>query len=113
MESPMNHLDYDALNTLKDVMEDDFSLLIDTFIQDSSERLQKLQTIITSGNADLIRRAAHSFKGSSSNIGAPNLSSLCAALERRALEGDLNNLDQQLRAIEEEFARVEILLQDI
>jgi hypothetical protein len=29
------------------------------------------------------------------------------------LEGDLNNLDQQLRAIEEEFARVEILLQDI
>lgn len=109
----MNHLDYNALNTLKDVMEDDFSLLIDTFIQDSTERLQKLQAIITSGNADLIRRAAHSFKGSSSNVGAMNLSSLCAALERKALEGDLTSLDQSLRAIEEEFARVQILLQDL
>jgi HPt (histidine-containing phosphotransfer) domain-containing protein len=109
----MNHLDYNALNTLKDVMEDDFSLLIETFIQDSSERLQKLQTLISGGNADLIRRAAHSFKGSSSNIGATNLSLLCGALERRALEGDLNHLDQQLRAIEEEFARVEILLQEL
>lgn len=109
----MNHLDYDALNTLKDVMEDDFSLLIDTFIQDSTERLQKLQTIITSGNADLIRRAAHSFKGSSSNVGATNLSSLCAALERKALEGNLVDLDESLRSIEEEFARVQILLQEL
>ena len=109
----MNHLDYDALNTLKDVMEDDFSLLIDTFIQDSTERLQKLQTIITSGNADLIRRAAHSFKGSSSNVGAMNLSSLCAALERKALEGNLVGLDESLRSIEEEFARVQILLQEL
>lgn len=109
----MNHLDYDALNTLKDVMEDDFSLLIETFIQDSTERLQKLQTLISSGNTDLIRRAAHSFKGSSSNIGAMNLSALCAALERKALEGDVHNLDESLRVIAEEFARVEILLQEL
>ncbi|ACE84567.1 Hpt domain protein [Cellvibrio japonicus Ueda107] len=108
--SNMNHLDYDALNTLRDVMEGDFPLLIDTFILDSTERLQKLHTIINSANADLIRRSAHSFKGSSSNIGAIQLAALCASLEKKALDGDLVNLDQDLRAIEQEYAQVENLL---
>jgi len=109
----MNHLDYDALNTLKDVMEDDFPLLIDTFISDSHERLQKLQAIINSANADLIRRSAHSFKGSSSNIGAMALSALCCALEKKAQNGNFDNLEQDLRAIEQEYVQVERLLLDL
>jgi len=109
----MSHLDYDALNTLKDVMEDDFNLLIETFIQDSTERLLKLQAIIHSENADLIRRAAHSFKGSSSNIGAMPLSGLCAALEQKALAGDFGSLDEDLHGIEAEFAQVEALLREM
>ncbi len=73
----MEHLDYDTLDTLKQVMEDDFSLLIDTFVQDSTSRISTLREIIQreamqnavmqSPEADLIRRAAHSLKGSSSN----------------------------------------------
>lgn len=103
----MNHLDHSALNTLKEVMEDDFPLLINTYLQDSSERLHKLRAIIDSGNADLIRRSAHSFKGSSSNIGAMLLAELCAALEHKALAGDMANLETELVAIEQEYALVE------
>lgn len=106
----MDHLDYDTLNTLKQVMEDDFGLLIETFKQDSSERLKKLYEVIQGTDADLIRRAAHSFKGSSSNIGARQLSALCAALEKRALAGDLQGVADDVQSIEQEFLKVQSLL---
>lgn len=106
----MEHLDYDTLNTLKDVMEDDFALLLDTFMQDSSERISTLRAVIQQSDADLIRRAAHSFKGSCSNIGALHLSALCASLEKKALEQTLENLPQDLDAIEQEFDQVQLLL---
>lgn len=108
----MDHLDHDTLKTLKQVMEDDFGLLIETFKQDSVERINKLREVITGGDGDAIRRAAHSFKGSSSNIGAQNLSALCAAMEKQALDGDLTGLAEGLQVIEQEFATVKLLLDD-
>ena len=106
----MEHLDYEILDTLKQVMEDDFALLIDTFIQDSTDRIQTLHQVIKGTDADLVRRAAHSFKGSSSNIGAVHLSSLCAAMEKKALSGSFDGLQTDLQLIEQEFAQVESLL---
>jgi HPt (histidine-containing phosphotransfer) domain-containing protein len=106
----MEHLDYETLNTLKDVMEDDFALLIDTFIQDSTERIRTLGDVIQGTDADLIRRAAHSFKGSSSNIGAPQLSALCSSLEKKALDNNFDGLANDLADIEQEFAQVQQLL---
>ena len=106
----MEHLDYDILNTLKDVMEDDFTLLIDTFVQDSAERISALKAVIQTTDADAIRRAAHSFKGSSSNIGARHLSTLCSSLEKKALSNDFSGLDDDLSAIEHEFTQVQAQL---
>jgi len=121
----MEHLDYDTLNTLKQVMEDDFALLIDTFVQDSTSRISTLReiiqreamqnaimqgTAIQSPEADLIRRAAHSLKGSSSNIGALQLSALCSAVERKALANVIEGLTNDLDGIEQEFAKVQSLL---
>lgn len=106
----MEHLDYDTLNTLKQVMEDDFALLIDTFAQDSNDRINSLRALIKGTDADLIRRAAHSFKGSSSNIGAPQLSALCSALEKKALANNLEGLANDLDSIEHEFAQALVLL---
>lgn len=109
----MDHLDHDNLTTLKQVMEDDFGLLIETFKQDSLERIKKLRELIPGKNADAIRRAAHSFKGSSSNIGAQRLSSLCAEMEKKALAGQLDDLAGDLQIIEQEYAVVQSLLDDL
>lgn len=106
----MERLNYEILDTLRQVMEDDFGLLINTFIQDSHDRIAVLRDVIHGTNADAIRRAAHSFKGSSSNIGANHLMTLCANLEKKAMSNDLNHLDQDLQAIEAEFAQVQALL---
>lgn len=107
----MDHLDHDTLTTLKQVMEDDFLLLVETFRQDSLDRLAKLRELIQGTETDQIRRAAHSFKGSSGNIGAVRLSALCAALEKKALAGNLQGLPSDLDDIEQEFLRVQTLLE--
>lgn len=104
------HLDYDTLNTLKEVMEGDFQFLVETFIQDSSDRLAKLRELAGGDDKDAIRRAAHSFKGSCSNLGALRLASLCSMVERNALDGKLDSLSEDIAVIAEEFAQVETLL---
>jgi HPt (histidine-containing phosphotransfer) domain-containing protein len=100
------HVDYDALNALKDVMEGEFGFLIDTFIQDSMDRIEKLHSLVGGENVDAIRRASHSFKGSCSNLGALHLADLCASVERKALEHNFVGLAQDLQEIEQEFAIV-------
>lgn len=106
------HLDYDALNALKDVMEDDFGFLIQTFLQDSTDRLATFQSLLENNNSDLIRRTAHSFKGSCSNLGALRLASLCSVVERKALDQDFESLPADLTEIEEEFLLVKQMMLD-
>jgi len=110
--SVTQHLSYDALNSLKEIMEDDFNFLIDTFIQDSQDRLEVLHGLVGSNDFDAIRRASHSFKGSCSNLGALRLASLCAALERKALEKEVASLSPDLAEIEEEFLVVQQMMLD-
>lgn len=106
----MDHLNQQALATLKEVMEDDFSLLINTFLQDSENRLKTLDSLVDSDNADAIRRAAHSFKGSCSNIGALLLASYCAELEKKGVSNDISNIQPELDRIKQEYQLVKDLL---
>src|SRR5690606_31919502 len=75
------HFDDAILATFKDVMGDDFPHLIDTFIHDTDERIRHLHTAMPAGETASIRRTAHSLKGSSSNIGAAQLATLCSVIE--------------------------------
>lgn len=106
------HLDYDALNALKEVMEDEFGFLIETFLQDSASRLASLHALEVSENADLIRRTVHSFKGSSSNLGALRLAILCSEVERKALDQDFARLPADVAEIELEFSVVKRMMLD-
>ena len=93
-------------------MEDDFNFLIETFIQDSEDRLAKLHELVGGDDVDAIRRASHSFKGSCSNLGALRLASLCAESERKALNKDIANLGADLAEIEAEFMIVKQMMLD-
>lgn len=97
------HLDPDVLSALREVMEDEFSTLIETFLADSEERLQQLAVAV---GATQILEAAHSFKGSSSNMGAIRLAELCHELELRAKEQNLGGIEALIAEIAREFAFV-------
>ncbi|MDQ7985808.1 Hpt domain-containing protein [Pseudomonas sp. G34] len=105
-----NHLDRDVLNTLQDIMEDEYPVLLDTFVTDSEERLRLLQNAQQEQDAQAMRRAAHSFKGSCSNMGAKALAESCRDLEELARRGELAESAQLVSRIEREFAIVRILL---
>jgi HPt (histidine-containing phosphotransfer) domain-containing protein len=58
-----------------------------------------------------LKQAAHSFKGSSSNLGAKPLADLCRQLERTALDEDWSAADCLVRRIHAEFEVVQAELQ--
>ncbi|NUU35751.1 Hpt domain-containing protein [Pseudomonas sp. C2B4] len=103
------HLDPDVLCALRDVMEDEFSTLIDTFLADSEERLQQLSVVT---DAARILETAHSFKGSSSNMGAIRLAELCHDLEQRAKARNLSGIETLMAEITREFAFVRPLYEE-
>lgn len=105
-----NHLDSAVLSTLQDVMEGDFPILLDTFIADSEERLTALRDALARNDAQAVRMAAHSFKGSCSNMGAVLLAESCRSLEDLGRREQLADAPRVFGQIEREFAIVRILL---
>lgn len=101
------HLDEEALTELQEVMEDEFDILIETYLRDSCDRISYLRTAIGSSDPDTFTKAAHSFKGSSVNIGAPRLGALCLKAEEAGRENRLGDAATVVDAIESEFQRVE------
>lgn len=60
------HIDHKVLSDLREVMEDGYLQLVQTFLDDSERRLGQLHA---AKSAEELGAAAHSFKGSSSNMG--------------------------------------------
>ncbi|MFW9269905.1 MULTISPECIES: Hpt domain-containing protein [unclassified Pseudomonas] len=103
------HLDLDVLSTLKEVMEDGYPELLDTFLKDSEARLRVLHE---ARDAQMLSATAHSFKGSSSNMGAIRLAELCGELEQRAKEPSLHGIESLVNEIDSEFAHVRTLCRE-
>ncbi|KAA1174781.1 Hpt domain-containing protein [Marinobacter salinexigens] len=97
------HLDEEALAELQDVMEDEFEVLIHTFVNDSRERIAGLQHAADANDADAFAKMAHSFKGSCINIGAPHLGELCLEAEKAGKADSLDGAPAMLAAIRAEF----------
>lgn len=104
------HLDPHVMNSLREVMGNDYQLLLDTFIQDSVSRIAVMKQLVAEQNADGLRRCAHSLKGSSSNIGTHRLTELCGTMENLAVAGEASLWASHLLLIEAEFAEVTRLL---
>lgn len=106
------HLDLGALAELQEVMEEEFSLLLQTFLKDSVIRIHQIRESLEAGQAEEFGRACHSLKGSCSNVGVPLLASYCLRGERMGRAGDLSQAPEVMKSIEEEFAVVHQLLQE-
>lgn len=100
------HLDSVVLANLQEVMEDQYPDLLAAFLLDSRERLQALHAALELGDAEGMRRAAHSFKGSCSNLGAIRLTVLCEELEVLAQRRQLAGMQAMLEGVEREFEEV-------
>jgi CheY-like chemotaxis protein len=84
--------------------------LIELFLKDAHPRLERMSSALQGKNLAAVALAAHSLKGSASNLGARRLAELCAALERQAKASDLGESAKLLLETQGEFHRVEAAL---
>lgn len=97
------HIDRAALRVLRDVMEEGYPELLDTFLTDSESRLVDLRKAV---DAKVLSEVAHSFKGSASNMGAVRLAALCQELESEAKNKSPAEIVKLVAQISGEFAEV-------
>ena len=85
--------------------------LAELFVEDVPPRLEALREAIEGGDAASVGRAAHALKGSSGNMGASGMSTICAELEDAERSGDLQSAPVLLKRLEAEFGRVRTALE--
>lgn len=91
---------------LRDLMAEEFSSLVDLYIDDSSKRLKALQVAVVDNHAQQVNELAHSFKGASSNVGANRLANLLQQVEQAGRNNEVSSIAALMPAIAAEFADV-------
>jgi HPt (histidine-containing phosphotransfer) domain-containing protein len=110
MSSPLI-LDPEAIANLRALSPDDgdafLKEILGIFLEDTPLRIAELHTSKAAGDAAAFTRAAHSIKGSSSNVGALELRAAAEQLETQAKQSGIAGADALLTAVESAFARAE------
>jgi HPt (histidine-containing phosphotransfer) domain-containing protein len=110
MESSIPMIDTRTLQALRELggEHDLVRELIDLFLEDAPVRLQSMQAAVSGPDFATLELQAHTLKSSSANLGAEELSRLCARLELAARHADANACEQivpRVREVYEENAR--------
>lgn len=93
-------LDHELVAELAEIMGADFDGLVEAFERDGRQRLARLREL--NGVApEQLREMAHSFKGSSSNLGAVRMAELCRGLEENS--ADRQRADELIGQLAEAF----------
>ena len=82
-----------ALASLRELEEDlpgSLQPLIETFYREASRRVTQLEQAVLEDDAEAVRTAAHSLRGSSSSFAAVELARVCHTIETGAAAGDLS-----------------------
>ena len=84
--------------------------LVTIFREDGGARLEELRDAVRTGDRNIIRRQAHSLKGSALQIGAQEFGGLCRELEALADHGAESELLALMEKMEGEWIELEKVL---
>ena len=107
----MSHLNSGQINELKELMEDAFEDLINTYLTDSDQKNQLLKEAIAGGDLLKIAEISHSLKGSSANICAQSLSLIFKEIEDLARAETLANIADLFTKSQQEYQQVKTELE--
>ncbi len=79
--------------------------ILQIYLESSAAPLGQIEHAIAASDADAVRRAAHSLKSSSANVGADTLSGLFRQLEARGREARLDEARELYAAARREYER--------
>ena len=103
-------LDEEALATLRQLRPGLLERVIDAWLEQAPGLCQDMQLAARSGDGALLYRAAHSLKNGCANVGARDLSQLCAELEQRGRLGELDDIADPVAELQQLFERTSAAL---
>lgn len=110
-------IDPEAIQTLRDLNPgDNDEFLRDItgiFLEDTPLRIKELEVSLEKGDAPTFVRAAHTIKGSSSNLGALALRATAERLEYQSRKSGLVDVASDIATLKLEFAALQVELQKI
>ncbi len=110
-------LNPNTVQALRDLAEpgepDVFEEFATLFLTDAPERLREIEEAGKSREPSRLRTAAHTLKGSCSNMGAEQLASLCLEIEALAKAGDWAKLETLKPRLFAEYQTVVAALKDL
>lgn len=101
-------IDPEAIDNLRALNPDDgdgfLRDIVGIFLEDTPSRMQELKESLAAGDTVRFTRAAHSIKGSSSNLGATPLRGVAEKLEMESRTKGLGSVNPLLEELETVFA---------
>ena len=103
-EAPMEYA-----KALEEFEEDEEFLMevLEGFIGNVTSQIKLIRQAISDGDAEAVRREAHSIKGGAANLAANELSAIAFDLENIGKSGVLGECIEALERLEQEFFRLE------
>ena len=83
-------IDQQVLAALKELMEEEFPALINSYIEDAPKLLADILSSSKEADREILVRAAHTLKSSSNNLGATKLAMIAEAIEKQSQDNKLS-----------------------
>ena len=99
-------VDVNRIMAITDGDKDFEQEMISLFLSDFTKRIEAVEQSLSAGDAETLRRDAHTLKGSSANMGANRLADLARDIEYAARDGALGLCPPMLEAVKIEAERV-------
>jgi CheY-like chemotaxis protein len=104
-------VDMVRMNDLTDGNADSLRELMEIFFTQTTSQFTQLRAAIAAGNADQVRRLAHSCAGASATLGMTRLVPLIRALEKLGASGTLTGAAEICENAAREFENIRAFLQ--
>jgi len=103
----------DALDALKELLGDDFSVLLTDFKQQLTASLLDIELALLNNNYHLVRSQAHKLKGSALDFQCVALANICSELEKAARTADQTQLKVNYQVLCKQAQHVFVELESV
>lgn len=108
--APHDNINRQALENIRALSPSNGNALLErvlqAYVNDTPTHLQTLRQAIAADDASNLRKAAHSLKSSSANVGAQALAQACKEMEQLGRDGSTEGAADMLAGMEREFQAV-------
>lgn len=101
-------LDAETLDALREIMGENFNLIIETFLSSSEGLIEDLKNGFSTMDFSVINKAAHPLKSSSRQVGAIDLATCAEKIEHLAADENADGLEALFAECQKQYSEAAI-----